>query len=60
MSNEIIFEVIESPEGGYEATALGQTIATEADTFEELKAMVREAVLCHFDEERPFILRRAE
>ena len=50
MSSEIIFEVLESPEGGYEARALGHAIFTQADTYEELKAMVREAVQCHFDE----------
>jgi len=29
---EIIFVVEESPEGGYEARAVGQSIFTEADT----------------------------
>lgn len=46
---EIIFEVQESPEGGYEARALGHSIFTEAGTLEELKAMVQDAVHCHFD-----------
>ena len=51
---EIIFLVEESPEGGYEARALGHAIFTEADSFEELKERVRDAVRCHFDEgERP-------
>jgi hypothetical protein len=48
--SEIIFSVQESPEGGYEALALGHSIFTQADTFEELKRNVREAVQCHFDE----------
>jgi hypothetical protein len=48
--SEIIFSVQESPEGGYEARALGHSIFTQADTFEELKRNVREAVQCHFDE----------
>ena len=48
--SEIIFSVQESPEGGYEARALGHSIFTQADTFEELKRNVREAVHCHFDE----------
>ena len=47
---EIIFSVQESPEGGYEAQALGQAIFTQADSMEELKRNVREAVQCHFDE----------
>jgi len=50
MESEIIFEVVESPEGGYEARALGYSIYTQADTFDELKAMVRDAVRCHFEE----------
>ena len=47
---EIIFIVEESPEGGYEARALGHPIFTEADTFDEIKEQVRDAVRCHFDE----------
>jgi hypothetical protein len=46
---EIIFEVEESPEGGFEARALGHAIFTEADTLDELREMVRDAVRCHFD-----------
>ena len=47
---EIIFQVRQSPEGGYEARALGYSIFTEADDWEHLKEMMRDAVLCHFDE----------
>jgi hypothetical protein len=55
---EIIFSVEESPEGGYEARALGYSIYTQADTLVELRAMVRDAVSCHFDEEdRPRVIR---
>jgi len=58
MEKEIIFVVEESPEGGYEAHALGHAIFTEADTLEELKEMIRDAVQCHFDEsEKPAIIR---
>ncbi|MEN3002532.1 MAG: 2-oxoisovalerate dehydrogenase, partial [Armatimonadota bacterium] len=35
--NEIIFLVSPSPEGGYEARALGHSIFTEADTLEALR-----------------------
>jgi hypothetical protein len=48
---EIIFEVEESPEGGFEARALGHAIFTEADTLDELRETVRDAVRCHFDPE---------
>ena len=47
--SEVIFAVEESPEGGYEARALGHSIFTEADSLEELREMVRDAVRCHFD-----------
>ena len=58
MSTEIIFQVEESPEGGFEASGLGVPIFTEADTLEELRTMVRDAVECHFDpEERPKVIR---
>ena len=56
--SEIIFAVEESPEGGYEARALGYSIYTQAETLEELKAMIQDAVRCHFDEEaRPRVIR---
>ncbi len=51
MTKEIIFLVEEAPEGGYVARAMGHSIFTEADTWEELKEAVRDAVLCHFGEE---------
>jgi hypothetical protein len=49
-SSEIIFEVVESAEGGYEARALSASIFTEAETLPELEVAVRDAVHCHFDE----------
>lgn len=49
MNSEIIFLVEESPEGGYTAKALGEAIFTEADTLEELKANIKDAVNCHFE-----------
>lgn len=47
---EIIFLIEEATEGGLVAKALGEAIFTEADTMEELKKNIREAVECHFDE----------
>jgi hypothetical protein len=56
--SEIIFSIQESPEGGYEARALGYSIFTQADTIEELKTMIRDAVSCHFaDDEKPHVIR---
>lgn len=49
-SSEIIFEVTEAIEGGYDARALGYSIFTQGDDWENLKAMVRDAVACHFDD----------
>ncbi len=58
MKSEIIFFVEEDPEGGYVAEALGHAIVTQADTMDELRQMVRDAVRCHFDEgARPPIIR---
>ena len=55
---EIIFEVIEAPEGGYDARALGHSIFTQGDDWNDLKAMTRDAVRCHFDEENmPRVIR---
>ena len=51
IQNEIIFLVEESLEGGWEAKALGHSIYTEAETLDELKEAVRDAVRCHFEEE---------
>jgi len=50
VDSEIIFTVQESVEGGFEAQAIGYSIFTQADTLDELKAMVQDAVRCHFDE----------
>jgi hypothetical protein len=58
MDTEIIFAVAESPEGGYEARALGHSIYTQGDTLEELRAMAQDAVRCHFEEgSRPRVIR---
>lgn len=47
---EIIFLVEDSPEGGYIARAVGESIFTEAEDMPALHVQVREAVRCHFDE----------
>ncbi len=56
--SEIIFIIENSDEGGYTAKALGYSIYTEAETMEELKENIRDAVKCHFDaKELPHIVR---
>lgn len=56
--NEVFFLVEESLEGGYIARALGESIFTEADNMDDLKINIKEAVLCHFDEDKmPKIIR---
>ena len=56
--SEIIFEVTESFDGGFEAKALGHSIYTQCDNYDELEAILREAVECHFEEEtKPGIIR---
>lgn len=56
-ASEIIFVVEESPEGGYEAEALGESIFTQAETLGELRTMVRDAIRSHFDEDdRPQVI----
>ncbi|RYF82282.1 MAG: 2-oxoisovalerate dehydrogenase [Chitinophagaceae bacterium] len=47
---ELIFLVEEAVEGGYQAKALGESIFTEAESLNELKENIKEAVECHFDE----------
>jgi hypothetical protein len=54
---EIIFIVEESEEGGFTAKALGVSIFTEAETYNELKAAIKDAVSCHFDDGQQRIVR---
>ena len=56
--SELIFLVEEAAEGGFTARALGQSIFTEADSIDELRVAVRDAVRCHFSEaEAPKVIR---
>jgi hypothetical protein len=49
--SEIVFEVREDEvDGGYTAHALGYGTHTQGDMLEELRAMVRDAVACYFDD----------
>lgn len=51
--NEMIFEVAQDSDGGYTAEAIGEAIFTQADTWEELKANVREAVQAFYFDAAP-------
>ena len=58
MANEIIFVVAESLDGGYEAKAIGHSIYTQCDEYDELPETLRDAVKCHFDEDKmPSLIR---
>ena len=50
MRSEIIFEVTEAEEWGYCASALRYGINTQAESLQNLRAMVRDAVDCYFDD----------
>lgn len=47
---ELIFEIRDAEEGGYCARALGHSIFTEADTWEELRQNVLDATSLHFED----------
>ena len=55
---DLIFEVRDGEEGGFCARALGQSIFTEAETWDELRTNVLEATSLHFEDApvRPRVL----
>lgn len=56
--NEIVFEVTEASEGGYDAQALDHSVFTQGEDWDDLKKMVRDAVRCHFaDDDAPDVIR---
>lgn len=56
--NELVFSVTQEDDGGFVAEALGESIITQADTWEELRTNVREAVAAfYFDRPAPKSLR---
>ena len=48
--SEIVFLVEEAPEGGFTAKALGYSIYTEADNWDDLKLAIQDVLVCHFHE----------
>lgn len=58
LMTELVFEITQEADGGFVAEALGESIITQADTWEELRANVREAVAAfYFDRPAPKVLR---
>ena len=47
---EIVFQIRGSLEWGYEARAVSYSILTLGDDWDDLICMMRDAVLCHFDD----------
>ena len=58
-TTELVFLVEEDPDGGYNASALGQNIFTQGDSVKELKEMINDAVKCHYEnpEDMPKMVR---
>ena len=55
---EIVFKVAQEADGGFVAEALGESIFTQGDTWDELRANVREAVQAfYFDSPPPASIR---
>ena len=55
---ELIFLIEDDPAGGFTARGLGESIFTEAESWDELKTSISDAVKCHFNEnECPGIVR---
>lgn len=50
---ELVFEVTQEADGGYVAESLGEGVITQADTWEELRRNVREAVEAYFLDSTP-------
>jgi hypothetical protein len=50
---ELVFEVTQEADGGYTAEALGESILTQADSWDQLRANVREAVSAFFFDSAP-------
>ena len=54
----LVFQVVQEADGGFVAEALGESIITEADSWDALRTNVREAVAAfYFDRPAPSRLR---
>jgi hypothetical protein len=55
---EIVFEVVQEGDGGFTAKAIGESIFTQADNWDELRAKLKEAVQAfYFDSAPPASIR---
>jgi hypothetical protein len=55
---EIVFQVTEDEvDGGFNAEALGYSIFTQADSADQLREMVKDAVRSHFGKDLPAVIR---
>lgn len=55
--NEIIFEVAQDEDGGFTAECLTDAIFTEADSWEELRQNVKEAVAAFYFDQSGWLVR---
>ena len=56
--NEIVFEITQEADGGFCAECLTESIFTQGDTWDELRANVKEAVEAfYFDRAKPASVR---
>jgi hypothetical protein len=56
--NEIVFEITQEADGGFVAECLTESIFTQGDTWDELRANAKEAVEAfYFDRPKPASLR---
>ena len=57
MKSEIVFEVAQEADGGFTAQAIDESIFTQADTWDELRANVREAARAFYFDSVPPVVR---
>ena len=50
---ELVFDVTQDQDGGFVAECIGEDVVTEADTWQELRANVMEAVSAFFHDGSP-------
>jgi predicted RNase H-like HicB family nuclease len=57
--SEIVFEITQEADGGFVAECLTESIVTQADNWEELRANVKDAVAAYFFDQpqRPTAIR---
>ena len=54
MPRVLQFFIQNSEEGGYTAEAVGYSIYTQGETLDEVVGNIKEAVECHFGEDKKF------